>query len=396
MISVPLTDPGLWLTAAERAVMLAGLSLALGGLAGRGLGRQYLARQAAAAGTGTPLPADGGPAGGRPPPPAALPGPWALRGSLLGAAACAALALTAWLGPGLAARLARPPVAGLRGHATLWAALAELACFAAAALAARRRLTGLAVTALLGVVAAEGIRAHPEGMIPAAGAMLSYCHLTPGVVWAGLLAYTVRAALAWRADPAAMQGLVRLYATAAAWLFGCVVVTGLITVLLVTPLSKILVTGYGLILVVKSALVAVAAGLAVAGRRWLRRAAAPGAGPARATRAELAVLGAVLAVTALLTVVTPPAAPIGRLASRPPATPVTPVTRPVSAEDLLTPAAQMFRANAADQGGVSSAYRWRDGRRARWPGGASARRTRRTTGSGRRRTAPAPAPGAPR
>jgi copper transport protein len=318
VISVPLTDPGLWLTAAERAVMLAGLSLALGGLAGRGLGRQYLARRAAADGPGRPLPADGGPAGGRPPPLAApLPGPWALRGSLLGAAACAALALTAWLGPGLAARLARPPVAGLRGHATLWAALAELACFAVAALAARRRRTGLAVTALLGVVVAEGIRAHPEGMIPAAGAMLTYCHLTPAVIWAGLLAYMVRAGLAWRADPVAVQGLVRLYATAAAWLFGCVVVTGLITVLLVTPVPEILATGYGLILVGKSALVAVAAGLAVSGRRWLRRAAGPGSGPARATRAELAVLGAVLAVTAVLTVVTPPAKPIGSIASRP-------------------------------------------------------------------------------
>ena len=61
--SVPLTTPGLWLTGIERGLMLAGLALALGGLAGRGLARHYK--------------------GARPGP---LPGPWALRGSLLGAA----------------------------------------------------------------------------------------------------------------------------------------------------------------------------------------------------------------------------------------------------------------------------------------------------------------------
>jgi len=346
VVSVPLTDPGLWLIAAERAVMLAGLSLALGGLAGRGLGRQYLARHPDVT------------------PPAPLPGPWALRGSLAGAAACAALALTAAVAPGLAAGLARPPVPGLRGHATGWTALAELACFAVAALAARRKLGGLAVTALLGVVAAEGVRSHPEGLIPVAGALLTYCHLVPGVLWAGMLAYTVRAALAWRDAPAVMRGLVRLYATAAAWLFGCVVVTGLLTVLLVTPLGSIFTTGYGLILAAKAALVAVAAGLAVAGRRWLRREAAPGgAGPARATRAELAVLGAVLAVTALLTVITPPARPVSSLSA------------------------------TAARGAAASC---RPGRPAPSPGGASGCRTRRRTGSGRRRTAPAPARGAPR
>ncbi len=344
MRSVPLTDAGLWLTAAERWLLLAGLALALGGLAGRGLGRQYLARHPETV------------------PPAPLPGPWALRGSLLGAAASAALAVTALADASLAARLARPPVAGLRGHATEWTALAELACFALAAAALRLRQQGLAVTALLGVIAAEGVRAHPEGLIPAAGAMLTYCHLTPGVLWAGMLAYTLRAAAAWRADPAAMQGLIRLYSAAAAWLFGAVVVTGLLTVLLVTPLGSLLTTGYGRILIGKSALVAVAAGLAVAGRAWLRRQPQPGAGPARVTRAELAVLAAVLAVTGLLTVVTPPARPVGTIgAARAASCPARP-----------------------------------PGRRAPRTAAASACRTRRTTSSGPRRTVPAPEPGAPR
>jgi hypothetical protein len=48
----------------------------------------------------------------------------------------------------------------------------------------------------------------------------------------------------------------------------------------------------------------------VAGRVALRRRAAPGAGPPRATRLECATLAAVLIVTGLLTVITPPAKPI--------------------------------------------------------------------------------------
>src|SRR5271170_6824558 len=88
--SVPLTTPALWLTGIERGLMLAGLALALGGLAGRGLSRQF-----------------------KGPRPGPLPGPWALRGSLLGLAAAAALLATALIGPGVAARLAQPPAPGL-------------------------------------------------------------------------------------------------------------------------------------------------------------------------------------------------------------------------------------------------------------------------------------------
>ncbi len=337
----------LWLTAVERAVLLASLALALGSVAGRGLGRQYLNRHPDSV------------------PPAPLPDSWALRGSLAGAAACAALALTAAVSPGLAAAAARPPVLGLRGHATEWIALIELACFLLAALAARLRRGGLVVAALLAVIAAEGVRDHPEGMIPIAGAMLTYCHLTPAVLWAGMLAYTLRAAIAWRADPAAVQGLVRLYGAAAAWLLGAVVVTGLLSALVLVPIGSLLTTGYGRILIVKAALVAVAAGMAVAGRMWLRRRIPPGAGPATATRIELALLAAVLAVTGLLTVLTPPGKPIGVIA-------------------------------AGDQAAAGSRASCRDAPRAPSPAGASARRTPRTTGSGQSRTGPCPDPGAPR
>lgn len=284
---VPLSSAGLWLTGLERGALLAGLSLALGGLAGRGLARQYK-------GTG----------------PAPLPLPWALRGSLLGLVAAAALAVTAAADHGLAARLAVPPVAGLGSGATLSIAIAELACFALAAALLRLRKPGASVLPLLGVALAEALRAHPEGMITAAGAALTLCHLIPAVLWAGMLVYTLRAATAWRADPAAMRGLVRLYANAVAWLFAVVVLTGILSALLLVPIGSLLTTTYGVILVIKAALVATAGGLAIAGRVWLRAATEPDAGPARATRAEAVVLAVVLLVTGVLTVLTPPAKPI--------------------------------------------------------------------------------------
>ena len=172
-------------------------------------------------------------------------------------------------------------------------------------------------------------------------------------MWAGMLLYTLRAAVAWRHDPAAMRGLVRLYANAAVWLFGVVVLTGVITVLVLVPLGSLVSTAYGIVVIVKAVLVAVVAGLAIAGRVWLDRPARPGVpargrlpgtprsplraeagraspggrppeppdrrfaprpdgpagGPAQATVRECCVLGAVLAITAVLTVLTPPAAP---------------------------------------------------------------------------------------
>jgi copper transport protein len=285
--AAPFSAPGLWLTGIERAVMLAGLAVALGGLAGRGLARQYK--------------------GTRPGP---LPAPWALRGSLIGAAASAALLVTAVIGPGLAAQLARPPVAGLGVKATALIATVEFACFAMAAILLRLRLPGWSVLPLTGVVLAESIRAHPEGIIPAAGAFVTCCHLVPALLWAGLLFYTLRTAIAWRYDPAAMQGIVRLYSTAAAWLFALVLITGVISALVLVPLASLLTTAYGLFLLAKAVLVGAAASFAVAGRVWLRRRVPPGAGPALATKLELGALAAVVLITGILTVITPPARPI--------------------------------------------------------------------------------------
>ena len=284
--AVPLSTPALWLTGIERGLMLAGLAIALGGLAGRGLSRQYKGER-----------------------PAELPGPLALGGSLLGLAASAALLVTAVIGPGIAARLAQPPPSGLRSGGTAEIAAIEAALFALSAIAVRLRRTGLAAVLLSGVVVAEGIRSHPEGVIPVAGAFVTYCHLFPAVLWAGMLLYAVRAAMAWRNYPVAAQGIISLYATAAAWLFAIVVITGIISALVLVPIgspSKLVTTAYGLFLIAKAVIVCVAAGLALAGRQWLRRHAEPDAGPALVTRLEVGALGAVLIITGILTVLTPP------------------------------------------------------------------------------------------
>jgi len=276
--------PALWLTGLERGVMLAGLAMSLGGLAGRALSRQYK--------------------GERPGP---LPTPWALRGSLLGLAASLALLITAIIGPGVAARLAQPPPEGLHNGGTAEIAAIEAVLFALAAIMARIRRGGLATLFLTGVVLAEGIRSHPEGVVPAAGAFVTYCHLYPAVLWAGMLLYAVRAGIAWRGSPAAAQGIIRLYATAAAWLFAVVVITGVVSALVLVPLHALFTTGYGRFLIAKAVIVCIAASLALAGRQWLRRTAAAGAGPALVTRLEIGALAAVLAITGILTVLTPPA-----------------------------------------------------------------------------------------
>jgi len=213
----------------------------------------------------------------------------------------------------------------------------ECAAFALAAGALRLRRPGLSVLPLLVVVLAEAVRAHPESIVPVGGALLSATHLLPAVLWAGMLLYTLRAAVAWRHDPAAMRGLVRLYANAAVWLFAVVVATGVVSALVLVPLGTLLSTAYGIVVIAKAVLVAAVAALAIAGRRWLGRApgpagpgqptpgpaapgqaapgqaapgqAAPGAGPARVTRWEAYALATVLAITAVLTVLTPPAGP---------------------------------------------------------------------------------------
>jgi copper transport protein len=139
-----------------------------------------------------------------------------------------------------------------------------------------------------------------------------------------MLLYAVRSGLAWRATPAAAQGIIRLYSTAAAWLFGLVLITGVISALVLVPLGSLFTTAYGLFLIAKAVIVGVAAGLALAGRAWLRRPSGSGA-PALVTRIELCALAAVLAITGILTVLTPPGqSSSGGSAPPPPAAAIAP------------------------------------------------------------------------
>jgi copper transport protein len=258
---------GIWVTAVLRWLLFTGLATAFGGIAGRALASRH---------------AGPAPAGTR------LPGPCALRASLLGLLASAGLAIQAH-------------------HGTTGVVnVIEVVSFALAAVLLRLKRPGLATFPLCVVIGAEGFRAHPERIIPIGGAMLTWAHLTPAALWAGLLCYVVRAAIAWRHDPAAVRRLIGLYSRAAGWLFGAVVVTGITSALVLVPLDRILTTGYGRVLIIKAVLVAVAAGLALHGRRRLRRDPPPAGGPALSTRLEAAALVAVLAVTALLTALSPP------------------------------------------------------------------------------------------
>jgi copper transport protein len=311
--ATPESSPGQWPTAALRWLLFAGLAVALGGIAGRALAA-WSRVGARAAGTS--------PAAG--PPPA----PWALRGALLGAVASAGLAVLDADGGSLASGLGHFSVPRLLSGSAGVVTAVEFAAFAAAAVLARHRRPGLAVLPLLAVVAAEGLRAHPENVVPAGGAVLTWAHLLAAALWAGMLLYVVRAALAWRADPAAVHRLVKAYARVAAWLFTLVVATGMTEALLLVPLPDLFTTWYGRVLVIKAAVVAVAAGLALAGRLWLRRRPAAGAGPARVTRLESVTLVAVLAAAATLTTFAAPslATSGGSLPFAPPASgPVVPL-----------------------------------------------------------------------
>lgn len=266
-----MASAGVWVTTALRWFLFIGLAAALGGIAARGLARRHA---------------------GPPPPHVPLPEPWALRASLLGLAATAGLTIQQHHG---------------LPHTTQGVVdVVELVSFALAAVLLRWRRPGLAAIPLCAVIGAEGFRAHPEHLIPVGGALLTWAHLAPAALWAGMLGYVARAAIAWRQDPAAVRRLVGLYSRAAGWLFGAVIVTGITSALVLVPLNDLLTTDYGRVLIIKAALVAVAAGLALRGRRWLRLGPAPGTGLTLATRLEVTALAVVLAVTALLTALSPP------------------------------------------------------------------------------------------
>ncbi|MFF1291714.1 CopD family protein [Streptomyces sp. NPDC058296] len=158
---------------------------------------------------------------------------------------------------------------------------------------------------LAAVLVAEALRAHPQAEEAATGPLLTFVHLTAAALWAGTLLHVLRTLGAWRGERIPVRALLLSYARLAAWLLAAVVVTGLISTLLLVPLDDLATTAYGQVLLVKIALVAVVAGLALAARRRLRRAGTRS--PQRPARAETGVLAVVLAFSATLTVLSVPA-----------------------------------------------------------------------------------------
>jgi methionine-rich copper-binding protein CopC len=201
-VSAAVSVPGQWPTAILRWALFAALAAALGGLAGQALAGLY--REQA--------------------PPVPLPSPWALRASLLGAVASAGLAALQAGGGNLVSGAEHLSVPKLLSSSPGTISVVEVASFAVAAALLRLRRPAWAVVPLLAVVAAEGLRAHPENVAGAGGAVLTWAHLLAAALWAGMLLYVVRAAIAWREHPGAVRArgdnLLTLRVTASGWTGG--------------------------------------------------------------------------------------------------------------------------------------------------------------------------------
>ncbi|MFJ8814813.1 CopD family protein [Amycolatopsis thermoflava] len=120
-------------------------------------------------------------------------------------------------------------------------------------------------------MAAEGWRSHANVTTPGWGALLTGVHLAAVAVWVGALVHVARAILTWRSERPAVRWVLAGYIRLAAWVFALVVATGVTSALLLVPLTALPSTTYGQVLLIKLAVVAVAAGLALTARFAVRR-----------------------------------------------------------------------------------------------------------------------------
>ncbi|MFC5034405.1 copper resistance CopC/CopD family protein [Streptomyces sp. DSM 41987] len=245
-----------------------------------------------------------------------LPRQWTLPAVLAGLVA--ALGLVAVIvGDGSVLSAVTDPALGQLDSRPGVLALVEAGVFAAAGVVGWR-LPRWDWVPVSGVVVAEGLRAHPQAFLAGWGALTTVAHLGAAMVWVGGLVYVVRCAVRWRSAPAASWAVLGSYARLAAWLFAVVVATGVVSALVVVPLSAVTSTGYGRWLLVKLGLVVAVSGCALAARWRLRR--RQNSVPVRLLRAEAGVLVAVLGVTAVLGASAPPRQGGGALRLAPPAT----------------------------------------------------------------------------
>ncbi|MGP3921054.1 copper resistance CopC/CopD family protein [Nonomuraea sp. 10N515B] len=282
-------SPSVGWTTIARWLLFTCYAIALGALAGRRLAR----RQA---------------------PELTLPRPFAFQACLAGLAAALGLALSVAGGGNPFSGLSDP--LRLADSQPGLIAAAEAGAFALAAICLLVRRHGLATAALLVFALAEGVRAHPNQQVAGIGAALTVVHLVAAALWVGGLLYVIRVGVAWRADPPAVRRVLGAYARSALWLFLAVASTGLISALVLVPMQDVLTTDYGLWLLAKLALVAMAVACALLARR---RIATPPY-PARAARVELGVLAGILAVTSILLALPTPRSAGEPLPFPPPAT----------------------------------------------------------------------------
>jgi copper transport protein len=280
-----------------RWVLFAGLALALGGLVGHALARR-VAREAPST-----TPAREGPR------------PLVALGAALGTLATATLAADQ-VGLDIG-RLASTPAGRV-----LAVELSGFLLTLVVAVATRNRPTRLAAgVPLVAVVIAEGFRAHPHADNPIWGTALTVAHLLAVAVWIGALIHVLRAAHQWHGQPGPTRLLVYDYSRLALVLVLLVIATGTLAAVIVLPsLAALVDTTYGLVLVVKLALVAAVVVIAALARRRLGRSLhSRGVPPlGRMMRAEATVLVAVLATTAVLVSVAPAGPASTDLAAPPP------------------------------------------------------------------------------
>ncbi|MFD3532941.1 CopD family protein [Streptomyces sp. NPDC058664] len=253
--------PAAGTTALLRLLVLTGLAVHVGELAGHRLAR-----------------------------PGPRPRPWSAPAALLAAAASAGLLLLFAAVSGLGTT-----AYGLREGRLL---LVTANAFVLAALCAASRHPALAALPLALAVGAEAMRAHPEAYQPLVGTGLTVVHLTAASLWAGTLLYVLRT---MRLRGGGRDVLAR-YARMAAWVYAALAVTGTVSTPRKPPLDAVLGTAYGRVLLVKPPLFGGASLLALAARGRM-----PSGGNAQTpARVEVSVLAAVVVVSALLTVVPDP------------------------------------------------------------------------------------------
>jgi copper transport protein len=241
--------------------------------------------------------------------------------SLIAGALVAALAAAAGLAAQVVVEAGRLDVLWRDGSGAVVSVEGAGLAAALALLAMRRR--AWALLPLLMVIGAEGWRSHAHTAAGTWGAVLTGVHLAAAATWVGALVATTLAVLAWRREPAAVRWVITGYMRLAVWTFAVVVGTGVVSALLLLPLSQVFTTDYGRVLVIKLALVAGAATLALTGR-WIQRSETRIPKLPTVIRAESLTLVAVLALSATL-VSTPPVKGAAQPAPPQPTGPVLPM-----------------------------------------------------------------------